>query len=53
MGLPYTVLLDTRGRIIHRWSGYGGAMQIADITGLIRVELERIAVAPTSAPHHH
>lgn len=52
-GLPYTVLLDTRGRIIHRWSGYGGTLQIADITGLIRLELERIAVAPTSAPHHH
>ena len=53
VGLPYTVLLDTRGRIIHRWSGYGGALQIADITGLIRLELERAAIASTPAPHHH
>jgi thiol-disulfide isomerase/thioredoxin len=40
-GLPYTVLLDGRGGIIHRWSGYGGPAQIEEIARLIRAELAR------------
>jgi thiol-disulfide isomerase/thioredoxin len=56
-GLPFTVLVDGDGRVVQRWSGYGGAAQMAAIRSLIQAELSRTD-APTpsrgdaSAAHH-
>ena len=40
-GLPYTVLLDRRGRIAGRWIGYAGPGQLQAMRALIRSELGR------------
>jgi thiol-disulfide isomerase/thioredoxin len=40
-GLPYTVLLDRKGRIAGRWIGYAGPGQIQAMRALIRSELSR------------
>jgi thiol-disulfide isomerase/thioredoxin len=40
-GLPYTVLLDTRGAVVQRWVGFGGREQIAEIERLALRELQR------------
>ncbi len=40
-GLPYTVLLDRRGRIAARWIGFAGPQQLETIRALVRAELDR------------
>jgi len=39
VGLPFTVLVGGDGRIVRRWYGYGGPLQIAQIGAAIRAEL--------------
>jgi thiol-disulfide isomerase/thioredoxin len=41
-GLPYTVLLDQRGRIAARWIGFAGEEQVQTMRALVRAELNRI-----------
>lgn len=43
VGLPYTLLVDRRGRVAQRWSGYAGAQQIAEVRAAIQRELARDA----------
>jgi len=50
VGLPYTVLLDSEGRVVRRWSGYTGPGQIAAEGSLIAEELAR---APGGTHRHH
>ncbi|MFW6085150.1 MAG: redoxin domain-containing protein, partial [Gemmatimonadota bacterium] len=49
MGLPFTVLVDTGGRIVQRWAGYGEEPQIRAIRALVTAELERTG-ADLAAP---
>jgi thiol-disulfide isomerase/thioredoxin len=51
VGLPYTVLLDTSGRVVRRWSGYTGPRQIETISALIKDELARDARRPEPPAH--
>lgn len=37
-GLPATILIDTAGRAMYRWAGYGGAMQLDAIRAMVRAE---------------
>jgi thiol-disulfide isomerase/thioredoxin len=41
MGLPFTVLVDTEGRVIQRWAGYGEEPQMQAMRALITAELDR------------
>jgi thiol-disulfide isomerase/thioredoxin len=43
VGLPYTVVLDREGRVVHRWVWFAGEEQIAAIRAVIRAELDREA----------
>lgn len=56
-GLPYTVLLDADGRVVHRWSGYGEEAQMREIRGLIAAELAREDAGAETGGHdehmHH
>lgn len=45
VGLPYTLLVDPRGRVIHRWLGDGRDPQIRAMRALITAELERMEPA--------
>jgi len=47
-GLPYTVLIDTEGRVIRKWIGYAGPSQLSQIRSTISAELRR----PTGASAH-
>lgn len=49
MGLPFTALVDPDGRLIYRWTGYGGESQIQMLTTMIQAELERTAETGDSA----
>lgn len=40
-GLPYSLLLDGRGRVTGKWIGYSGAGQVAGIRAAIERELAR------------
>jgi thiol-disulfide isomerase/thioredoxin len=40
-GLPYTVLVDREGRIVNRWIGFAGPVQLQSIKALLRAELSR------------
>jgi thiol-disulfide isomerase/thioredoxin len=57
VGLPHSVLLDARGRVIRQWSGYTGPGQIRAIGALIDDELVRSAAesgrAAHDTTHHH
>lgn len=56
MGLPFTVLVDTRGRVVQRWSGYGEEPQMQAIRALVTAELERDEAAgdaPDAGRHAH
>jgi thiol-disulfide isomerase/thioredoxin len=41
-GLPYTLLLDTKGRIVQRWVGFTGRDQIDAIRTAVAAELARL-----------
>ena len=49
-GLPYTLLLDARGRIMQRWTGFAGGDQIGAIRSAVAAELNRSA---PSGGHEH
>jgi thiol-disulfide isomerase/thioredoxin len=40
-GLPFTVLIDTAGRAMYRWHGYGGAAQLRAIRQMVAAEQRR------------
>jgi hypothetical protein len=42
VGLPFTVLLDRKGRVVNRWIGYAGAEQLQGIRSIITAELNRM-----------
>jgi thiol-disulfide isomerase/thioredoxin len=48
-GLPYTVLLDREGRVVQRWIGFAGPVQIDEIERLARRELRRGSVEDSLA----
>ena len=50
VGLPFTVLLDREGRVVHRWLGFAGREQLAAIRALALAELAR-AATPSRTPH--
>jgi len=55
-GLPYTVVVDREGRIVHKWSGYLGGSQIAEIEAVAKHELQLLEVpraASELAAHRH
>ncbi len=53
-GLPYTLLLDARGRIVQRWIGFAGPDQIDAIRTAIAAELARMdATQSPSKAHRH
>lgn len=41
IGLPFTVLLDREGRVVQRWTGYGGEAQMSAIRAAAMAELAR------------
>ncbi len=47
-GLPYTILLDARGRIVQRWIGFAGPDQVATIKATVVAELSRMSSSATS-----
>ena len=51
LGLPFTVLVDAEGRVVQRWSGYAGDVQLAAIRGMIRAELDRLFLGSGNAGH--
>jgi len=56
MGLPFTVLVDTEGRVVQRWAGYGEEPQMQAIRALVTAELERAEAAgshPTGGHQAH
>jgi thiol-disulfide isomerase/thioredoxin len=48
VGLPYTLLVDRKGRVAQRWSGYAGPQQITGVGAAVHRELGRIAAAKHS-----
>ncbi len=48
-GLPYTLLLDRRGRIAGRWIGEMDRTELENLRALLRAELDR---GPPDAHHH-
>lgn len=55
-GLPYTLLVDARGRIIRRWIGELSPRDLQSIRLLVSAEHGTPpsgAAIPTAAPHHH
>lgn len=53
LGLPYSLLLDRQGRVVHRWIGYAGDGQILEMERLIRAELAAADPAPRPASDEH
>lgn len=49
-GLPYTILVDAKSRVIRKWIGYAGPSQIPEIRVAITRELRRPS---TAAAHVH
>jgi thiol-disulfide isomerase/thioredoxin len=55
-GLPYTLLLDARGRVIRRWIGELSRQDIESIRLLVRAQRSTPnagTATPIAAPHHH
>jgi hypothetical protein len=49
-GLPYTILVDTEGRVVRKWIGYAGPLQTSQIRAAITGELRR---SPAASVHVH
>jgi len=45
-GLPFTVLIDSAGRAMYRWHGYGGEVQLEAIRRMVGAELARARPTP-------
>jgi thiol-disulfide isomerase/thioredoxin len=53
VGLPFTVLLDREGRVVQRWTGYGGETQMDAIQAAAVAELARSTDGGNGGSHHH
>jgi thiol-disulfide isomerase/thioredoxin len=51
LGLPMTVLVDAGGRIVQRWIGFAGPLQIGAIKAVLAAELRRMDDAPEAGAH--
>ena len=50
-GLPHTLLVGAGGEVLGKWSGYRGAVQVAEIDGAVRAALRKQSAATTHVHH--
>jgi thiol-disulfide isomerase/thioredoxin len=53
IGLPFTVLLDREGRVVQKWTGYGGEMQMDAIRAAAVAELAHAGGGGGHGGSHH
>ncbi|MGE0347030.1 MAG: TlpA family protein disulfide reductase [Gemmatimonadales bacterium] len=53
IGLPWTILVDSEGRVVGRWIGELDADGITEIRRAVAIELRRVTAAPGTPAHGH